>query len=353
MVLALGAAFIGCSGDGSESGPGSGQPDAGGDAALDGGGDASTEAGGAAGAGGSGGTSGFDGPEKLSATGLYVDIATRKVAADVIPFEVRFETWVDGLTSDRYLWLPPGTTIDTSTMDYWKFPVGTKAWKDFSKDGKLLETRYLEKRADGPGGWLEIAYAWDDAGTDALPVPVGVPNALGTQHDIPSQDGCTQCHDGSPEALLGVSAIQLSRETGTGPISELASKGLLSNPPGVEFAVPGDAFVEQSLGYLHANCAHCHNDTHFLATIRFVRYNLRTGDLTPEETPTYKTNLVASEMNHVVDGSMYSIVAGKPLESQTYVRMAKRDVDSMPPLDTEEVDAVGMTSIFQWISGLP
>jgi hypothetical protein len=58
-------------------------------------------------------------------------------------------------------------------------------------------------------------------------------------------------------------------------------------------------------------------------------------------------------MNHVVDNTKYSIVPGNPLESQAYVRMAKRDVDSMPPLDTEEVDAVGMTAIFQWISALP
>lgn len=344
--LLLGVFVWGCSSDEESAESNHSGHDAGPDATTDAGPDG---AGGTAGAAGSGGTP-FDGPEKLSETGLYSDIGAKKIAADVFPFDVRFPTWVDGLTSNRYLLLPAGTKIDTSQMDFWKFPIGTKAWKDFSKDGKLIETRYLEKRADGD--WLEIAYAWDAAATEALPVPDGV-TASGTAHDVPSQDGCTQCHNGEPERLLGVSAVQLSREVGTGPLTELVNKGLLTSPPTKEFPVPGDGVVEGALGYLHANCGHCHNDTHFLAPIRLIRYRLTVTATTPEETPTYKTNLNQSKMNHVMGDAIYSIVPGKPGESQTWVRTATREIDMMPPLDTKMVDPVGIKTLADWITALP
>jgi len=352
LGVALTAAFLwGCSSDDAD-GADAKDAGSGGQGGVEAGvgGDSGSVGGTAGGStGGSGGTS-FDGPAKLSETGLYADIATRQVAADVIPFAPRYATWVDGLTSNRWLRLPPGTQIDTSLMNFWSFPVGTQAWKDFAKDGQLIETRYLERRADG---WLEVSYAWDDAGTDALAAPQGVPNALGTSHDIPSSDDCTQCHDGEPSRVLGASAIQLSREGTTGPLTDLANAGLLSDPPSAEFPVPGDGVVEDALGSLHANCGHCHNDTHYLAAIRFVRYRLDVADVNPEDTPTYKTNLVQSQMNHVVESTIYSIVPGKPYESQTFVRINKRNLYSMPPLDTKEVDVAGVQLIESWISGLP
>ena len=38
----------------------------------------------------------------------------------------RYPLWSDGAEKQRYLSLPPGTQIDTSNMDDWKFPVGTR-----------------------------------------------------------------------------------------------------------------------------------------------------------------------------------------------------------------------------------
>ena len=48
--------------------------------------------------------------------------------------------WSDGAVKRRFIYLPPGTTIDTTNMDEWVFPVGTKFWKEFSVDGRKLRT---------------------------------------------------------------------------------------------------------------------------------------------------------------------------------------------------------------------
>ena len=52
----------------------------------------------------------------------------------------------------RWVYLPPDTTIDTSNMDEWNFPVGTKFWKQFVVGGVIVETRMLHKTAPGAPG---------------------------------------------------------------------------------------------------------------------------------------------------------------------------------------------------------
>ena len=41
-------------------------------------------------------------------------------------FLPRWQLWSDEAVKRRWIWLPPGSTIDTTNMDHWKFPVGTK-----------------------------------------------------------------------------------------------------------------------------------------------------------------------------------------------------------------------------------
>ena len=90
-------------------------------------------------------------PPMLSATGLYVDGSTDELAPGVHPYEPRYVLWSDGADKQRYLFIPEGSQIDTADMDEWRFPVGTKVWKEFSRDGKRLETRLFWKTE--PNGW--------------------------------------------------------------------------------------------------------------------------------------------------------------------------------------------------------
>src|SRR5262249_49549810 len=161
-------------------------------------------------------------------------------------------------TKRRWIYLPPGTTIDTSDIDHWQFPMGTKFWKEFTRDGIRVETRYIVKV--GPGtqtkDWFFVSYEWNATQDDTHQVIFGEQNANGTQHDIPSRMDCKTCHEAlAPARILGFQAIQLDGAT---PLSldQAASMGWLSDPPSgssPHFPIPGNAQEKAALGYLHAN----------------------------------------------------------------------------------------------------
>src|SRR5262245_41272255 len=81
-------------------------------------------------------------PARLSQTGLYADIGAKALSPDVRGFNPQYPLWSDGLQKSRWIHLPPGTKIDTSDPDRFIFPRGTKLWKEFRANGRLVETRY-------------------------------------------------------------------------------------------------------------------------------------------------------------------------------------------------------------------
>lgn len=298
---------------------------------------------------GTGATAIYNGPEHLSETGLYSDLATKTVRPDIIAYDVAHPLWSDGTEKRRYLSIPEGGVIDNSDADRWIFPIGTQSWKEFWKDGTLVETRFLEKRSEEDGGWSAVAFVWDSSGTEAEAAPFGVPDALGTTHDVPGEELCVQCHSGSKDFLIGVATIQLSGEEGL--LTQLAEEGLLSTPLTEPYVVPGEGVVQEALGYLHGNCGHCHGDDYFLADKRFLRFRLRVADKSPEETPAYTTTF-GIKAAHVIDDTDTVIVPGEPDKSQTYVRMTLRNLSAMPPVGTEETDPDGLRIVREWIAGL-
>lgn len=217
------------------------------------------------------------GPARLADTGLYADFASRTLAPDIVSYAPRYALWSHGAEKKRYLQLPPGTTIDTSAMDDWSFPIGTKVWKEFDVGGVAIETRLLWKESDA--AWWEVAYAWTADGSDAMAAPDGVPNALGTNHDIPSQKDCNACHSEVRDVLIGVSALQLGASDGDGT---LATAPRLSDATSkTTFDAPGPGVAKDALGYLHANCGHCHNATSSHRNQSQLRLRLSTLDVDP------------------------------------------------------------------------
>jgi hypothetical protein len=296
-------------------------------------------------------TGSFSGPELLSETGLYSDFATRTIDADVLTYGVRFPLWADGATKTRHLWLPPGTTIDTSDPDAWVFPVGTRVWKEFRVDGVLVETRFMQKL--GQAQWERVAYAWRDDGSDADAARDGATDALGTAHDIPSVSDCNNCHRGSADNLLGVSAIQLATGETSEPLAALANTGRLSVPLAEHPSVPGTPLEQAVLGYLHGNCGHCHSEYHPLANLRTIRFRLPLGVIDAADAPAL-TTLVGSPMHHTIDETTLGIVPGDPESSQMWRRMQHRgDGNEMPPLGTETVDTDAVALVRAWIAELP
>jgi hypothetical protein len=300
------------------------------------------------------------GPMLLSDTGLYSDFASRTLAPGVVTFTARYPLWSDGADKQRYFLLPPGTKIDTTEMDWWRFPVGTKAWKEFHVDGRLVETRLLQKVFDGGAdGWWKVAYAWSADGSGAVAQPTGVASALGTMHDIPDQKNCTWCHDYVGDELIGVSAIQLSSPTGNGDLTKFVMAGMLSAPPVSEPQPPGMGVVQDTLGYLHGNCGHCHNERSWLASVTMLKMRLHVDDATPEATSLYLSK-GAKMRHHMPPCADYAVVSANSGCSQLYQRMNSRDFWAMPPKAplsllycTKIVDPTGLATVGSWIDSLP
>jgi hypothetical protein len=284
-------------------------------------------------------------PDTLAGTGLYADIVSRELANGVMPFEVAWPLWSDGAAKERYLWLPDDAVIDVSNPDLWDVPAGTKAWKQFSRDGVLVETRYIERtEAD----WIRIAYLWREDGTDADPVPDGLENAAGTDHDIPGTQQCWQCHSG--DGLIGINAIQLGQDSPDQLLQTLSAAGQLSEPVTGSTQLPGDDLVRDTLGYLHGNCGHCHADSYPLAVNFNLRLRALVGTVDPEDSLVYTTAINATA-NHQ-DSTTIIVVPGDPDASQLYERTGKRDLTQMPPTGTELVDEDAHQMIYDWIMSL-
>ena len=150
--------------------------------------------------------------------------ATGYGATPAEEFVPQYPLWSDGQSKRRWLHIPEGAAIDESDPDRWEFPVGTRAWKEFSRDGHKVETRFIERRADG--SWRYATYLWNPEGTVATLAPAdGVPES-----GIPSRADCVACHEGAAAPILGYSAVQLRTK------------------------------LEPAIGYLHGNCGHCHNN---------------------------------------------------------------------------------------------
>lgn len=289
---------------------------------------------------------------KLSATGLYEDIATDRIASDVMAFEPAYFLWSDGATKRRFLYLPPNTQIDTSDMDHWVFPLGTKVWKEFTRGAVRVETRLLEKTERG---WLMLAYVWNDENAEANVTLLPVENARGTDHDVPSRGECLECHGGQPDRVLGVSAIQLSHDKPGLTLTQLIDDERLTDPPSAPFVLPGDALDQATLGMLHANCGNCHTP----GTVAFERAAgmelwLSVDSLSSvEATNTFRTTVGVDLVWFERPGFTKRIEPGEPMQSALWFRMDSRgDETQMPPIASKDIDMTGVDRLFDWIDRL-
>ncbi len=298
-------------------------------------------------------------PAKLSETGLYANFAARTLAPNVHPFTPRWPLWSDGATKQRWVYLPPGTQIDSSDMDYWVYPVGTKVWKEFAVGGSVVETRLLHKVA--PDVWQMVAYMWRVDGSDADAVPDGVSGANGTGHDIPDRNTCKGCHDNMVDKLLGFTALQLSNDASPLNLTSLASEGRLTHAPEASFGLPGSNKAQAALGVLHANCGHCHNPASAVYRA-MLRRPIGTGGPDLWERTTNLATLEATVgyastvcRENVILPELSMIEPGDPDRSEIVLRMRERGLGTlqMPPLGTGVVDTAGLGAIEEWIRELP
>jgi hypothetical protein len=280
-------------------------------------------------------------PTELACTGLYASWPARTIAPEARAYAPGLALWSDGAEKRRYIALPHGSKIDTSAMDEWAFPVGTKIWKEFRLGGRPVETRFLWKRA--PGDWFRTTYAWSADGSSAAELTTGAQGVAGTSYEIPSQEACTTCHQGRVDGVLGFEAVSLAAPGATGlNMAALVSEGRLTSAPAAPLTVPGDAAAAAALGWLHANCGTaCHNRSPAaLAGSTGLFMRLEVAQLAAVQTTDTWLTAVGqpSGFQPASDAGLLRIAPGDPSHSAVYFRDSSRDDQGqglqMPPIDT-------------------
>jgi cytochrome c553 len=309
-------------------------------------------------------------PVRLSQTGLWEPGRPGVIAAGNRAFSPQYPLWSDGAAKRRWVYLPAGTTIDATDVHAWRFPVGTKFWKEFAFGGRKVETRLLWKATRER--WIAAAYVWNEEQTDAALAPeAGVPGVVeiapGRRHGIPSRADCGACHGAELEPL-GFGALQLSTDRdrnaihgeplapGMVTLATLDASGLLAparpdlvaDPPRIRARDPR---TRAALGYLAANCGHCHD---------------RSGEISANLPPLGWPDVAADgdavaralvgratrwQMPGASGAGGVAIHPGAPDQSALVARMrSRRPSSQMPPLGTVVRDQQALDVITAWIA---
>jgi hypothetical protein len=318
---------------------------------------------------------GVEWPARLSDTGLYARATTSAATREIDPrnraFSPQYPLWTDGATKRRWIYLPPGGSIDGTDETAWTFPVGTRFWKEFSFFGRPVETRMSWLVA--PGRWAFASYAWRSDGRDADLAPSGgvpavVEIAPGKAHSIPSREDCLACHGSKTPAPLGFTLLQLSKDRDPGAVHgerfeagmatldtlvaegvlRLSSRDRLERPPRIATASTETRAV---LGYLYGNCGSCHNGNGEIAVPGPV---VRQADLLTDGDRVARQFLGQPTVWQVPGATPAGSVLVDPQApelSALLVRMkSRRPASQMPPLGTVVRDDEAIAAVRSWIA---
>ena len=307
-------------------------------------------------------------PEKLSQTGLFLPGNTTTIAPGHLEYSPQYPLWSDGASKRRWIHLPEGQHIDGSDPDHFRFPPGTRFYKEFSF-GARVETRLLEVSDSGVS---YATYVWNPDGSDAILAPETGLRGIrtvddGLRYDAPSQSDCGACHGGrGARAVLGFDALQLSSDRdplaahqesapkGAVDLPELVRRDLIRNLPWQLIETPpaleADTALERAArGYMYGNCAHCHNGEGALAPLG-LDLDAAVGI---EARARQRSALIGAASRFVLPGMQHSlrVAPGAPRESVLACRMGSLSpVLRMPPLGTRRVDVDGLRLIEDWIT---
>jgi hypothetical protein len=309
-------------------------------------------------------------PQHLSETGLYVAGSTSQIDPRNLAFSPQYPLWSDGTRKRRWISLPPGASIDASRADAWEFPPGTRLWKEFAL-GRPVETRYIERMPDGT--WRFATYVWNEDGTDATLAPsdgvaaLPVTGAPKGRYVIPAEADCRACHEGAAVPVLGFSALQLSpdrdplaphadRRSNTDLI-ELSKRGLLKNlepsliarPPRIGAGSPEE---RASLGYLHGNCGHCHNDNGAPAPVDLtLSQSVTSGGVSADRALRTMIDARSRFRGHGLGADAPVVAPGRPEASVLIARVRSRNPQTqMPPIGTQLLDTEALALLERWIT---
>ena len=309
-------------------------------------------------------------PLRLADTGLYIAGRPGEIDPNNRPFSPQYPLWSDGAVKSRWVFLPEGATIDTTDPGDWQVPVGTRFWKEFTFNGRKVETRFLWRAS--ADRWVFATYVWNEEGTDAVLAPDGgvrgaAELALGKQHDIPGIADCRACHGDKRPGPLGFNALQLSTDRDPNAIhgeplapqmttiATLDREGrfsparpeLVATPPRIRTSDPQTRAV---LGYFAGNCGGCHNRS---GEIAYDGPSLKHSDILDGDA--IAAALLAKPTTWQVpgqpDGASRMLSHAHPEASAMLYRMkSRRPSSQMPPLGTVMRDEAAVAALERWIA---
>lgn len=307
----------------------------------------------------------------LQCTGLYADWASKTIDPANLAYTPGYVLWSDGANKARYIYLPPGATIDTSDMDNWTFPIGTKIWKEFRLGTQRIETRLFMKTGPGVLGWQWTTYRWTtDGESRAVRLDTGETMVNGTPYEIPAHGQCLQCHGGRPDMVLGFDAIALGRsdaDSGVTLATLTAAHRFTANPPPT-VDIPEDTTTKAHapIGWLHMNCGvPCHNSTPSALAegtglwlkVSAAQIIAGNGAVKTSDLDTYKTAVnVTPKMQPFASEGFYRIAPGHPeLSLIPTLDKARNDpnIPQMPPIVSHIVDTTDVSAMMAWIQAMP
>ncbi len=298
-------------------------------------------------------------PSTLSASGCVAAGNPTQPAAGVIPYRVNAPFWSDDAVKERFFAIPDGTRIARTAAGDFDFPAGSVILKSFRLDGQLIETRLFMRHPDGV--WAGYTYEWNAGQTEATRVIGGKTRQVGLQTWIyPSEGECMQCHTSAGGFSLGPEIAQLNGTlnyptTGrtANQLATLEHINLfttpLPGPPATLAALPDPAdpaasLTDRARAYLQTNCAQCH----------------RPGGPTPSSMDLRATTALAAmntcnanpQSGDLGIANARLIAPGDAARSVLVARMNRRDVNAMPPVGSNVIDASGVALLTAWIDSL-
>ena len=223
--------------------------------------------------------------------------------------------------------------------------------------------------------WRYATYVWNEQGSDATLAPargitaLPVTEAPQGRYDIPARADCTSCHEGAATPVLGFSALQLSPDRDPlaahaqapqprrrRPAHRSSRAGSCATCPphccsSRRACQPRRANERAALGYLHANCGHCHNRSGNGVPVRLtLAQSVLDGAASRADTLASAVGVAGRYRSADPTANSALIEPQAPERSVLVARMQSRQPHlQMPPLGTRITDREGLALVQRWI----
>jgi len=287
---------------------------------------------------------GIDAPRRLSNTGCMDPEDPASPRTGFVPYAIAAPLWSDGTSKQRWVFLPDGERVSWTGRGDAELPPGSALLKEFSREGRRLETRVILHQTEGT--WLALSYRWAEDGSDATLVEDPTEETIaGRPWLFPDPGQCPTCHTDAAGFSLGLTARQVDGELGY-PVLAAARVVPPVAPELPSMADPLDEaapLTARARSFLDANCSGCHRPEHPIRARLDLRFGTALGATGLCDPP------VLSDLG-IPDARI--VAPGDPDRSVLFHRAISRDPRTqMPPLATFEPPAAAPV-LEQWIADL-